>query len=89
MIRLFDEHLYASDLQLDESGRIRIDDLEMQPEVQTKVVEIWKEITTENLDAMSDYAGYQKNFLNLFGFELPGVNYDEDVEVDLPLPSGL
>ena len=87
MVRLFDEHLYASDLQLDESGRIRIDDLEMHPEIQTKVVEIWKEITTENLNAMSDYAGYQKNFLNLFGFELSGVDYDEDVEVDLPLPS--
>ena len=87
MVRLFDEHLYASDLQLDESGRIRIDDLEMHPEIQTKVVEIWKEITTENLNAMSDYAGYQKNFLNLFGFELSGVDYDEDVEVDVPLPS--
>ena len=87
MVRLFDEHLYASDLQLDESGRIRIDDLEIHPEIQTKVVEIWKEITTENLNAMSDYAGYQKNFLNLFGFELSGVDYDEDVEVDLPLPS--
>ena len=87
MVRLFDEHLYASDLQLDESGRIRIDDLEMHPEIQTKVVEIWKEITTENLNAMSDYAGYQKNFLNLFGFELSGVDYDEDVEVDLPMPS--
>ena len=87
MIRLFDEHLYASDLQLDESGRIRIDDLEMQPKVQAKVVDIWKEITTENLNSMSDYAGYQKNFLNLFGFELPGVDYDEDVEVDLPMPS--
>ena len=87
MVRLFDEHLYASDLQLDESGRIRIDDLEMQPDIQAKVVEIWKEITTENLDSMSDYAGYQKNFLNLFGFELPGVDYDEDVEVDLSLPS--
>lgn len=87
MVRLFDEHLYADDPQLDESGRIRIDDLEMQPDIQAKVVEVWKDITTENLDSMSDYAGYQKNFLNLFGFELSGVDYDEDVEVDLPLPS--
>lgn len=87
MVRLFDEHLYSENSQLDENGRIRIDDLEMQPDIQEKVVEIWKDITTENLTAMSDYAGYQKNFLNLFGFEMPGVDYDEDVDVDLALPS--
>ncbi len=87
MVRLFDEHLYGKELQLDEAGRIRIDDLEMQADIQTKVAELWNKITTENLNELSDYAGYQKNFLNLFGFELPGVNYEDDVEVDLPLPS--
>lgn len=87
MVRLFDEHLYAEKIKLDENGRIRIDDLEMRPDIQGKVVEIWNEIATENLAAMSDYAGYQKNFLNLFGFEMPGVDYDEDVNVDLTLPS--
>lgn len=87
MVRLFDEHLYSENLHLDENGRIRIDDLEMQKNIQKQVVEIWKSVTTENLDTLSDYKGYQQNFLKLFGFEMPGVNYDEDVEVDLPLPS--
>jgi enoyl-[acyl-carrier protein] reductase/trans-2-enoyl-CoA reductase (NAD+) len=36
---------------------------------------------------MSDFEGYQRNFLNLFGFEMPDVDYDEDVDVDLELPS--
>ncbi len=89
MVRLFDERLYSADRQLDESGRIRVDDLEMQSEIQAEVIEVWKKITTENLNSMSDYTGYQENFLNLFGFNLPGINYDEDVEVDLPLPSNL
>ena len=87
MVRLFDEHLYSENLQLDENGRIRIDDLEMQENIQKQVAEIWKSVTTENLNTLSDYKGYQQNFLKLFGFEMPGVNYDEDVEVDLPLPS--
>ena len=87
MVRLFDEHLYSENLQLDENGRIRIDDLEMHPEIQEQIISIWNDITTENLDTMSDYAGYQQNFLKLFGFEMSGVDYDEDVEVDLPLPS--
>lgn len=87
MVRLFDEHLYGKDLQLDEAGRIRIDDLEMQTDIQREISELWSKVTTENLNGLSDYIGYQKNFLNLFGFELPGVDYEEDVDVDLSLPS--
>jgi enoyl-[acyl-carrier protein] reductase/trans-2-enoyl-CoA reductase (NAD+) len=87
MVRLFNERLYGDDLRLDSSGRIRVDDWEMEPEVQQAVAAIWPGITSETLYAQSDYAGYQKNFLNLFGFELPGVDYEADVEVELDLPS--
>jgi enoyl-[acyl-carrier protein] reductase/trans-2-enoyl-CoA reductase (NAD+) len=59
----------------------------MEPDVQQAVAEIWPAISSETLYEQSDYAAYQKNFLNLFGFELPGVDYGEDVEVELDLPS--
>lgn len=87
MVRLLNERLYAEELQLDEESRIRVDDWEMAPDVQAAVAEVWPEITTETLNELSDYKGYQDNFLALFGFGLPGVDYDEDVEVELPLPS--
>ena len=87
MVRLFNERVYSDDLQLDSAGRIRVDDWEMEPDVQQAVADIWPDITSETLYAQSDYAAYQKNFLNLFGFELPGVDYGEDVEVELDLPS--
>ena len=87
MVRLFNDRLYSDDLQLDSAGRIRVDDWEMEPDVQQAVADIWPNISTETLCDQSDYAGYQKNFLNLFGFELPGVDYEEDVEVELDLPS--
>lgn len=87
MVRLLNERLYSGDLQLDEEGRIRVDDWEMEPDVQEAVAKVWPEISTETLNSMADYAGYQENFLQLFGFGLPGVDYEEDVEVDLPLPS--
>jgi enoyl-[acyl-carrier protein] reductase/trans-2-enoyl-CoA reductase (NAD+) len=87
MVRLFNERLYGDDLRLDSSGRIRVDDWEMEPDVQQAVADIWPDITSETLYAQSDYAAYQKNFLNLFGFELPGVDYEADVEVELDLPS--
>jgi enoyl-[acyl-carrier protein] reductase/trans-2-enoyl-CoA reductase (NAD+) len=89
MIRLLKERLYGEDLQLDEAGRIRIDDWEMEPDVQQAVADIWPGITSETLNVESDYAGYQQNFLSLFGFGILGVDYSEDVEVDVPLPSSL
>ncbi|MGB0409935.1 MAG: enoyl-ACP reductase FabV [Opitutales bacterium] len=87
MVRLLNERLYGDDLQLDEAGRIRVDDWEMAPDVQAAVEQVWPEITTETLNLLADYSGYQNNFLALFGFGLPGVDYEADVEVDLPLPS--
>ena len=87
MVRLFNERVYGDDLLLDSAGRIRVDDWEMEPDVQQAVADIWPDITSDTLYAQSDYTGYQKNFLNLFGFELPGVDYEADVEVELDLPS--
>lgn len=87
MVRLLNERLYGGDLQLDEAGRIRIDDWEMAPEIQAAVAKIWPEISTATLNTLADFDGYQENFLALFGFGLPGVDYEEDVEVELDLPS--
>ena len=87
MVRLLNERLYGDDLQLDSEGRIRVDDWEMEPDVQQAVYDIWPGITSETLFEKSDYAGYQANFLNLFGFGLDGVDYEEDVEVEIDLPS--
>jgi len=89
IVRLFNERLYGESLQLDEVGRIRVDDWEMEPDVQAAVAKVWPEISTETLSELSDYSGYQNNFLNLFGFGMPGVDYEEDVEVELDLPSNV
>ena len=88
-VRLLNERLYGDDLKLDELGRIRVDDWEMDDEVQQAVAEIWPQINSMNLNELSDFAGYQQNFLQLFGFNIDGVDYQADVEVDLPLPSSL
>jgi enoyl-[acyl-carrier protein] reductase/trans-2-enoyl-CoA reductase (NAD+) len=86
--RLFADHLANGvDPQLDDAGRIRIDDWEMQPVVQAAVAELWQKVTTENLPQLSDIAGYRTEFLKLFGFGLPGVNYDAETDPNLTLPS--
>ena len=86
--RLFADRLAPGvDLRLDEAGRIRVDDLEMEPGVQAAVAELWPRVTTENLPDISDIAGYRSEFLKLFGFGLPGVDYAAETDPNLALPS--
>jgi enoyl-[acyl-carrier protein] reductase/trans-2-enoyl-CoA reductase (NAD+) len=68
---------------LDDAGRIRLDDRELRPEVQDEIMSLWPQITTENLRALTDFAGFQREFRRLFGFEVEGVDYDEPVETDI------
>ncbi|HZP60656.1 MAG TPA: enoyl-ACP reductase FabV, partial [Opitutaceae bacterium] len=57
MHRLFATQLYSGGgLQFDEAGRVRIDDLEMKPEVQAEIRKIWPQVMTENLGALTDIA---------------------------------
>jgi enoyl-[acyl-carrier protein] reductase/trans-2-enoyl-CoA reductase (NAD+) len=79
--RLFSQQMYnQSALDYDPSGLIRLDDLEMRADVQEEVKRLWSEITTENLAELSDIAGYREDFLKLFGFGLPGIDYELDVD---------
>lgn len=79
--RLFATQMYnGSALAFDDAGRVRIDDWEMRPEIQAEVAKIWPQVTTENLAALTDIAGYRTEFLKLFGFGLPGINYESEVE---------
>ncbi len=85
--RLFATQMYnGSALSFDEGGRVRVDDLEMKPDVQKAVMDIWPQVTTENLESLTDIAGYREEFLKLFGFGLPGIDYDAEVEPHVPMP---
>lgn len=78
--RLFTTQLYAAQgPSVDAQGRIRMDDLELRPDVQEAVVALWNEVNTENLESLSDYDGYKKAFFQLFGFDWPGVDYAQAV----------
>lgn len=86
--RLFAERVYTgSTVPTDEQGRIRVDDWEMDPAVQEKVAALWEEATEETLPAIGDLAGYRKDFLNLFGFDVDGVDYTKDSNEMVNIPS--
>jgi len=85
--RLYQDRLFTEgEVPTDEAGRIRIDDWEMRDDVQAEVAKLWEEAETENLEEIGDLAGYRKDFYNLFGFEVEGVDYnaeaDEMVKID-------
>lgn len=86
--RLFHEKLYQNgNVVTDANNLIRLDDWEMRDDVQAEVSRIWQEITSENIEALSDITGYQHEFKRLFGFDIEGVNYAADVEIDVQVPS--
>ena len=87
MQRLFSQRLFGGNLELDEKGRIRVDDWEMRADVQAEIAELWKKATSENLSEIGDLQGYSDEFFSLFGFKVPGVDYDADVNEVVVIPS--
>tara|TARA_B110000503_G_scaffold28039_1_gene44803 strand:- start:2454 stop:3656 length:1203 start_codon:yes stop_codon:yes gene_type:complete len=85
LYRLFTEGLYTDTPRYDQEGRLRMDDLELRPEIQDAVAKSWANISTENLRQLTDFAGYKHEFLALFGFDIAGIDYEADVnpEVDI------
>jgi enoyl-[acyl-carrier protein] reductase/trans-2-enoyl-CoA reductase (NAD+) len=88
--RLFATLLYRADganagPTADAAGRLRVDDWEMRPDVQDAVKKIWPQVTTANLNEITAFPRYQAEFLKLFGFGFPGVNYDAEVELEVGL----
>jgi enoyl-[acyl-carrier protein] reductase/trans-2-enoyl-CoA reductase (NAD+) len=84
MRRMFTDFLCAGHApKLDESRRLRLDDHEMRSDVQAEVAALWPQVTTENLREVSAFAGFQREFRGLFGFEVEGVDYEQPTETDL------
>jgi enoyl-[acyl-carrier protein] reductase/trans-2-enoyl-CoA reductase (NAD+) len=79
--RLFATQLArGATLRLDDAGRIRMDDVELSPPVQDEVGRRWPLATSANIGELGDLEGFRSDFLKIFGFGLPGVDYDADVD---------
>lgn len=86
--RLYAQRLYSgSAVETDEQGRIRIDDWEMREDIQEKVMALWDVALSENLEEIADLDGYRKDFYNLFGFDIEGVDYKADTNEMYLIPS--
>lgn len=84
--RLFREQLYREDgepYDMDEAGRLRMDDKELRDDVQAECKDLWQRVNNDNLFQLTDYAGYKHEFLKLFGFERDDVDYEADVATEV------
>ncbi len=79
--RLFSDRLYTGgSVPVDENGLIRLDEFEMDPEVQKEVAETILKISEENLNEMSDFKGFLHDFYIIHGFDVEGVDYSAEVD---------
>ena len=82
--RMFATQLYPSadggGEVLDDVGRLRVDVPELSDPIQDEVKRRWPLVTTENLDELTDFAGFRADFFRIFGFGVDGVDYDAEVD---------
>lgn len=81
--RLFQNLFNGDALQLDESGRLRLDDWELRDDIQAFVKSNWSKVNADNLMQISDFAGYRQAFLQMHGFDFDGVDYEAEIDPDV------
>ena len=85
MERLFAERLYTGDnasagkVPVDEENRIRVDDWEMQADVQAEVDKLMAKVNNDNIKEICDLVGYKHDFYATNGFDVEGIDYTADV----------
>jgi enoyl-[acyl-carrier protein] reductase/trans-2-enoyl-CoA reductase (NAD+) len=82
---LYKDNLYGSSPTLDAEGRLRTDYAELDLEVQAEVERNWDIIENDTIATMTDFPAYKHEFLRLFGFDIPGVDYEADANPVVPI----
>ena len=80
-LRLFGDFLYDGRApSVDQLGRIRLDDREMRADVQEEVGRLMAQVNSQNIESLSDIAGFREEFLRHHGFGRPDVDYAAQVQ---------
>ncbi len=82
---LFRDNIYGENPIIDEAGRLRQNNKELEESVQQRVTDIWNTVDSDTIDELTDYVGYHQEFLKLFGFSVAGVDYDADISPEVSI----
>jgi enoyl-[acyl-carrier protein] reductase/trans-2-enoyl-CoA reductase (NAD+) len=86
-IALWDQLTGEKPLDLDEDGRIRLDRWELTDDVQGAVKKQWDAATQETIAEVADTVWFYEEVRRLYGFDVAGVDYDQEAEVDVEWPT--
>ena len=87
-VRLWDQLTGGTPLDLDETGRIRLDRWELDPGVQAEVTARWHAATAHTIGELADIGWFRAQFRGLYGFDIAGIDYGAETETDIPWPGG-
>lgn len=83
MQRLFTTKLYShTTVPVDGERLIRIDDLELDPQIQQEVKQLVEQMNGDNFKQVGDYQGFKDEFMKLNGFNFADVDYSQGVSIE-------
>jgi enoyl-[acyl-carrier protein] reductase / trans-2-enoyl-CoA reductase (NAD+) len=87
-VRLWDHLSGEPGAELDDQGRLRLDDWEFAAGIQDQMRKRWDDDDTAITAGLSDPGWFGREVQRLYGFGVDGVDYTEPVELDVEWPSG-
>lgn len=80
MSRLFTQKIFGdAGIVTDENHMIRMDDYELEENLQKELKEAWKKVNADNLREYADIEGYWEDFYHMFGFGYDNIDYTQDI----------
>jgi enoyl-[acyl-carrier protein] reductase/trans-2-enoyl-CoA reductase (NAD+) len=86
-IRLWDYLAAQGGGATDSQGRLRLDDWELAAHVQDELRRRWRAETADLMGGLADLDWFRQQIWQLYGFAVPGIDYSQPVEVDVPWPA--
>jgi enoyl-[acyl-carrier protein] reductase/trans-2-enoyl-CoA reductase (NAD+) len=87
LAELWDQLTGTTDLVLDDEGRVRLDTWELADDIQAQTAERWQQATTDTISTLADLDWFTGEVRRLYGFDVPGVDYDRPAETAIPWPT--
>ena len=83
IIRLFEgKKFHTSEPVLDLDKLVRLDDFELEDKIQNEILSKWQDLTENNYLDLIDLDQYKRDFNQIFGFDVDGIDYTQAVDID-------
>jgi len=81
--RLFQDMVYGNKRIVDSMGRIRLDHLEMEENVQKETIHMMETLSDEQLFKLKGTKVFIKEFHQIHGFQYDSIDYTEETDLEV------